>query len=229
MARTKLAYVINFGLAKYFHGILVNEIRQAPFLSVSFDESLNDVFQNCQMDLIIRYWSEKKGQVEERYYDSKFLGHPTANNILCSFDDALKDFNKKCLIQVSMDGPSTNWCFYNLLCNERENEELPKLLNIGSCGLHIIHGTFSTGAQATKWNMKGFLKSCYVLFHDSPARRADYSSVTGSDIFHLSFCSTRWIEDKKVADRLIDIWQNIEKIVKFWEGLTKSKRPKCKS
>ena len=39
----------------------------------------------------------------------------------------------------------------------------------------------------------------------------------------------RWVEDKVVAERLIEIWDNIVKIVKFWEGLPKSKRPAYKS
>ena len=37
------------------------------------------------------------------------------------------------------------------------------------------------------------------------------------------------MENKQVADRLLAIWPNIEKIVKFWERLPKSKRPASKS
>ena len=39
----------------------------------------------------------------------------------------------------------------------------------------------------------------------------------------------RWIEDKPVAERLIEIWPNIVKVVESWEKMTKSKRPSCKS
>ena len=34
---------------------------------------------------------------------------------------------------------------------------------------------------------------------------------------------------KKVADRLIEIWQNIKKLIQFWAKLPKSKQPTCKS
>ena len=37
------------------------------------------------------------------------------------------------------------------------------------------------------------------------------------------------MEDGKVADRLISLWPNMLKVFEFWEGLSKSKRPKCKS
>ena len=63
--------------------------------------------------------------------------------------------------------------------------------NIGSCGLHIIHGTFQTGAATTCWNIKGTLKAIYKLLHDSPARCADYISVAGSTLFPFLFCATR--------------------------------------
>ena len=128
-----------------------------------------------------------------------------------------------------MDGPSDNWAFLKEIQNHREQEELQQLINISSCGLHIIHGAFQTGATTTCWNIKGTLKAIYKLLHDSPARRADYISVTGSTLFPFSFCATRWVGDKKVADRAIEIWVNICEIIDVWQKLTPSKKPKCKS
>ena len=86
----------------------------------------------------------------------------------------------------------------------REQEELSQLINVGSCGLHIIHGAFQTGATTTWCNIKGTLKAIYKLLFDSPARRADCISVTGSMLFPFSFCATRWEEDKKL---LIGQWK----------------------
>ena len=37
------------------------------------------------------------------------------------------------------------------------------------------------------------------------------------------------MENKQVADMLLAIWPNIEKTVKFWERLPKSKRPVSKN
>ena len=37
------------------------------------------------------------------------------------------------------------------------------------------------------------------------------------------------MEDKVVAERLIELWLNIVKISDFWEGLVRSKRPSSKS
>ena len=39
----------------------------------------------------------------------------------------------------------------------------------------------------------------------------------------------RWIENKKASDRLSEVWDNVKKMVAFWEGLPKSKRPSSRS
>ena len=76
-----------------------------------------------------------------------------------------------------------------------------------------------------KKNFKGSLQ----LLHDSSVCRAEFSSVTGLDIFPLYFYAAKWIEDKKVADRLLELWENFLKSMNFLQSLSKSKRPSCKS
>ena len=77
--------------------------------------------------------------------------------------------------------------------------------------------------------MMKILKGLYKLFNDTPARRSDYVGVTGSFLFPKSFCATRWIENSEVAERAMEIWDNVLKIFKFWESLPKHKRLASKS
>ena len=53
MAPTKLLYVINHGLATHFKQTLKDGITKPHCYVVSFDESLNDTTQTCQMDILI--------------------------------------------------------------------------------------------------------------------------------------------------------------------------------
>ena len=53
--------------------------------------------------------------------------------------------------------------------------------------------------------------------------------LSGPNIFPLFFCATRWVEDRKVAERLLEIWPHISKIVAFWLKLPESQESKCKS
>ena len=64
---------------------------------------------------------------------------------------------------------------------------------------------------------------------DIAARRSDCTSITGSIVFSLSFCRTRWVKDKKTAERLIIIWPSLVNIVHHEESLPKSKHISCKS
>ena len=84
--------------------------------------------------------------------------------------------------------------FFEELRNFRDENDMNKLLPTGSCGLHSIYLAFKT----TDWGVKKILKAVYLTFNDSPARRADYIEVTGSEQFPLPFCGTQWIEVKKL-------------------------------
>ena len=77
--------------------------------------------------------------------------------------------------------------------NERQRNKFSSLIDIGSCNLHL-----------SSWDLHKILKGSFKLLHDSPARREDYVNLTGSDEYPLQFCGTRWVEDKKVAEKLVD-------------------------
>ena len=68
-----------------------------------------------------------------------------------------------------------------------------------------------SGTDTLNEMMMMMMKGAFQVFHDSPAKRADYLIVTGSDLFPLFFCATRWVEDKKVSDRLLEIWPHISR------------------
>ena len=159
----KLKYICNFGFAPYFQTILAKKLKKSEHYVISYDESMNEVTQNCQMDVLIRYFNEYDKQVKVRYLDSCFLGH----DLFEQFTNAVNELNS------------------------REANEQPLLLDIGSCGLHIIHGAFKAGMQSTDWMLKEVLNSEYHILHDSPAQRDDYQTVTGSSVFPLNFCSTQ--------------------------------------
>ena len=48
---TKLIYITNFGIAPYFHELLIDELENCNYYSLSFDESLNYFMQTCQIVL----------------------------------------------------------------------------------------------------------------------------------------------------------------------------------
>ena len=114
--KTKCSYLIKFGLVPYFHQKVVNIISNKTCIySVSFDESFNKVLQQEQMDLVLRFWDDSKQQVVSQYYDSTFLGHTRAEDLLEKFQNAVATLDSSNMLQISMDGPSTNWKFLDQL------------------------------------------------------------------------------------------------------------------
>ena len=65
------------------------------------------------------------------------------------------------------------------------------LIDIGSCSLHIVHGSFKRGAEKTGWNLKAHLKGLFQILHDTLGRREDYEIVTGFNKYSLFFCATQ--------------------------------------
>ena len=159
-------------------------VNRFKFLSVGFDESLNQIIQTCQMIITVSFWTLIEFKL--RYWDSSFIGHTTANDLLQHFTNITEAVNYSSIIHLLMDGASVNHKFYRDMKEYCEREKLAEMINFGSCNLHILHGAFKSGFKSTGWEMKILLKSCYQILHDSPAHRDDYISITKSTKLDLT-------------------------------------------
>ena len=94
----------------------------------------------------------------------------TPEDLLQSLKTSLDKLNPANLVQISVDGPHMNWKLLEEIVKDRiiSDPEIPQLINVGSCGLHIVHEAFKTGAAATGWNTDNLLKSMWFVFSNSP-------------------------------------------------------------
>lgn len=191
LGRTKSMYVINHGLAPYFKALLIDTLGKSKIHAYCFDESLNESTQSSEMDLYVRFWDDLEKRVKVRYLGSSFLGHCKSNDLMDHFTKLTDVLKSEHLYQISMDGPNVNKKFYKDFSTNFEEGNFHKLVDIGTCSLHIVHGAFKTGVEKSGWPLKKFLKGGYILLHNTPARREDYESVTGSTTYPLSFCVIR--------------------------------------
>ena len=109
------------------------------------------------------------------------------------------------LVSLGMDGPNVNFKLLDLL--QKEHGELygsAQVIHVGSCGLHTLHNALKAGF--TVWQVEKILRAMHILFHTVPARREDYTNVTGASSFPLPFCGHRWVENVPVAERAIEVW-----------------------
>ena len=100
------------------------------------------------------------------------------------------------------------------------------MLNIGTSGLHTVHNAFKHGSKTSGWSSDKVLSSIsmYKIFHQSSSRRGDYEKFIRG-IYSLLLGFHRWVENKLVVERAIEVWNDIVTFVKFWMNLSKSKQP----
>ena len=73
--------------------------------------------------------------------------HATTNDLLENFSDVINNVDSENqMIQASVDGPLTNWNFFDLLQKDRVQKDL---IDIGPCNIHIIHSAFKTGTESS--------------------------------------------------------------------------------
>ena len=54
-----------------------------------------------------------------------------------------------------MDGPSVNLRFLQELVKHQEELEIEdKIIDIGTCRLHVLHNAFKCGIESTGWNKR---------------------------------------------------------------------------
>ena len=202
----KTAYVCCFGLAPYFRSQLF-EMTVGPFVFL-FDESLCQTTQSKQMDAYVRQWDPNKQMVATQFLGSVFMGHGRAEDLVKHFHEVCGRLNENNILQIGMDGPNVNWKFYDNIKQEIESPDSPKLLDLGSCGLHTVQIAFKKAFE-DNWNLDTFLKCFHRLFKDSPARREDYTRFSGLETFPTKFCVCHWVENVSVANRALDILQSV--------------------
>ena len=82
LGRTKLGYLLQFGLAPYYKeqvfSLLLPVTGFAPKFVYCFDQAFNHISKRKEMDVHVFYFHEEKQQVVRSYIGSHFLGHANA-------------------------------------------------------------------------------------------------------------------------------------------------------
>ena len=142
--------------------------QKGKMLSVSFDESLNRRQQKCQIDVNIRYWDGEKNVAQSVYYNLRFLQRPNVVNLKEEIMNAIQYVDVGKFLHLGMDGPSTNWNVLDFTYDHQVANEFQKILDLGSCLLHIVHSAFQTGMIKPGWDIRKILKALCEIFDASP-------------------------------------------------------------
>ena len=152
------------------------------------------------MDVQIRYWNEIAKQINMWFFDFQFSRCPNAKNLFDWLIILLTDFPSECLLQLSMDGPNTNWSILTMLHSDRCEKDYPRIIDIGS-GVELflflwycwltegVYALFPARmiVEATDWFLNKILKAMWKIFDDSLARWDTYINICEVDEFPLRY------------------------------------------
>ena len=143
----KAAYLTTFGLGPYFADQLFKNLQSKPAYVLLFDETLNEDLQEKQLDVYVRFWEDR--QVVTRFLHSEFLGHATAQDLHDKLTPLLARLSHQKLLQLSMDGPNVNLKLRKLVEEDIQRSSTLRLLETGTCGLHVLLNAFHSGCAAS--------------------------------------------------------------------------------
>lgn len=98
------------------------------------------------------FWDVNFNEVST-YFKSCFLVHVTSNYIYLNFQETSGVTLFPKLLHVTVDEPNFNWKCYDYLPENHNEIHIKELNDIGSCGLHLIHGAFQTGNKNPEWTL----------------------------------------------------------------------------
>ena len=151
MSRTKVTYMMGYGLGPHFLQMTVDDNLSSPnkYYTIHFHETTT-VQVKKQMDVLVRYFSETNGEIKVRFLKAWVLGHVFGEKV---GDKLLKNLEElglplRLLLSISSDGPNMKKTVKANISAKLKQCFKRQLVNTGSCQLHVVHNKFRKGLES---------------------------------------------------------------------------------
>ena len=132
----------------------------------------------------------------------------TAQDVLETFLNGVDKLD----LQVASDGPNVNLLFLKSVVMFREEKKYLLLVDIGTCGLHVVHVSLKTLAhKGTDWDIQKLLKPMWQFLHEAPVQRALY--ISESLDYPVKICTHRWVQNENCAARAESLLYDYRKFI----------------
>ena len=208
VSHQKVSYLLSDGLAPHFQQVIVNDIlRSNDFFTIHFDETLTGQCKK-QMDVLIRYRSEKSACIQVHYLYSLFYGHAFAERVSKDPVDCINNLNLPLskLLCLSSDGPNVNKSIKSKLENAVKEVGAPGLVDVGFCYIYTVHTAFKAGNQVIGIKALDFAMNVFYWFHMYPARDEDLKKIQDEEnmenLKFLRHVDSRWLSLVPTLERV---------------------------
>ena len=174
MSRMKMSYLIGHGLGPYFLQKTIDDNLKSsdPYYTIHFDKTTTAQVKK-QMNVLVRYFSETDGEVKVRFLKALTFGHAKAETVAIELYKTVQDLGLplKHLLPISCDGPNVNKAIKSKLNAKLQDNFKLKLVDTGSCQLHVVHNAFRRGVQTFGEEVENLSIDLFYFFKLSPSRR----------------------------------------------------------
>ncbi|XP_070379490.1 uncharacterized protein [Dermacentor albipictus] len=211
--RSKTSYIVSDGLGSYFKKLVVDELNKADvFYSIAIDETPIPEQRCQQLDVVVRYFSDKAQQVVVEHLQSYRLGSATAEILAGEIQKAMMDLPQKNFICFFTDGPNVMKSL-----KKKMQEAYPNIIDLGECCLHKVHNSFARGLNAFGSDIEGVVIDVYYFFKNSAvqsaAMKAEQVTLGLPETVFLRHVSSRWLTLGPAVDRLIEQYPAVKKVL----------------
>ena len=139
----------------------------------------------------------------------------TAQDILETFLNGVDKLD----LQVASDGPNVNPLFLKSVAVFQEEKKYLLLVDIGTCGLHVVVSLKTVAHKGTDWDIQKLLKPMWQFLHEAPAQRALYNSKSLD--YPVKICTHRWVQNEHCAARAESLLDDYRKFITHIRSLKK--------
>ena len=139
-----------FDTGSYFQKQLIYDVNSSKNpVTLHYDETTTTQVIK-QMDLHFRFWSEEQNEVVRRFYTALMFGHAEGAKVAAAMVDKLEEdkVNLSSILTLSSDGPNVNKTIFRAVNTSLKGGGNPRMINIGTCNLHVIHNSFCKALEA---------------------------------------------------------------------------------
>jgi hypothetical protein len=226
LGSNKMSYLIAHGLGPFFSAQTVGEINKSKaFFTLHFDETMNAQVKK-QMDVLVRFWCEGKGEVQVRYLSSIMFGHAKAVDVVQELMGILEKnaIPLKLLLSLGMDGPNVNKSIKGKIDKLKKEKGLATLVMCPpSCLIHTCHNSFVKGMKEFGLESEELATQIFYFFKRSPTRRHDLIDIQEAlgldEKMAMRHLPSRWLTLVPTLERIIEMK---EPLVVMLKDLVKS-------
>ncbi|XP_060094265.1 uncharacterized protein LOC132571482 [Heteronotia binoei] len=166
----KMRYLITDALGPHFQHMISDDVGTF-FYSVCFDETTN-VEDKKELQILVRYWLEGRGEVVSRHLQTFFIGKADAQTCHEKNHTAISRANLPIhkLLLIGSNGPNVNKKVDRLFNENLIEMRSCGLVDIGTCPLHIIHNSYLKASQTFGEDASELAVAVYYCFEGGQQR-----------------------------------------------------------